>query len=232
MRGRSLPEQQTEGGPIVLPDYYETLSAIEGRAVTLPDTDPADYSYTQRLLADQNERVKKLGSETVEFVREDAKPELDRTAFVGEAADLVYSVEVMVAAHGLQYRRVLDELGSRAGSFGVGGYPRWSLLRYPASIMDLRRRAEAIREGGPATTDAERLLTDPDGRVERLGSDVMGLVVAEVWPDVPEYDFLGKAADVVYDTTIMVTARGVPFSDVIDELIYRNKAAQRTTNGE
>lgn len=92
--------------------YSRSLEVIEGRAKGLAAGKTPD-TYTERLLADQNERVKKLGSETVELVREECRPDFDPNRFIGEAADLVYAVEVLVAARGLSFALVLDELACR-----------------------------------------------------------------------------------------------------------------------
>lgn len=92
--------------------YLGSLDTIAGRQARLEaGEEPA--TYTQRLLADQNKRLQKLGSETVELVREDCRPDFDADRFVGEAADVMYAIEVVVAARGLSFGLVLNELARR-----------------------------------------------------------------------------------------------------------------------
>ncbi|HVX56194.1 MAG TPA: hypothetical protein VHA37_00545 [Candidatus Saccharimonadales bacterium] len=80
--------------------FRASLSTIEARAAAvragkIPET------YTEKLIASQNNRVKKLTSEVGELVREDWRPDFSAGCLVGEAADVNYSVSVMTAARGL-----------------------------------------------------------------------------------------------------------------------------------
>ena len=81
-----------------------------GRTDSVPTVKP---SYTQRLLADRNLRLKKLGEEASELVV--ACVDGDRERATEEGADLVYHALVALRAIGVgldEVRRVLDE---RAG---------------------------------------------------------------------------------------------------------------------
>ena len=84
-------------------------TAAEGSAAT-PGADAPRPSYTARLLADRNLRLKKLGEEAAELVL--ACADDDRPRAAEEAADLVYHTVVALRALGLSLddvRRVLDE---------------------------------------------------------------------------------------------------------------------------
>jgi phosphoribosyl-ATP pyrophosphohydrolase/phosphoribosyl-AMP cyclohydrolase len=75
--------------------------------------DPA--SYTNRLLEGGDNRIlKKLGEETAEFVmacKDDRAEEI-----AGEAADLIYHLQVALAHHGVPWRRVQEVLAERRGA--------------------------------------------------------------------------------------------------------------------
>jgi phosphoribosyl-AMP cyclohydrolase / phosphoribosyl-ATP pyrophosphohydrolase len=92
--------------------YLGSLETIASRYDSLQAGEAAT-TYTQKLLVDQNARVKKLGTEAVELVREECRPDFNQDAFIGEAADLVYAAEVMVAARGIPFAAVLNELAER-----------------------------------------------------------------------------------------------------------------------
>jgi phosphoribosyl-ATP pyrophosphohydrolase/phosphoribosyl-AMP cyclohydrolase len=70
-------------------------------------------SYTRRLLADRNLRMKKLGEEAAELVT--ACADEDRARAVAEAADLVYHTLVALRALGAGLAEVRTELERRAG---------------------------------------------------------------------------------------------------------------------
>jgi phosphoribosyl-ATP pyrophosphohydrolase/phosphoribosyl-AMP cyclohydrolase len=82
--------------------------AAEGRAAEMPAGQVAP-SYTRRLLADRNLRLKKLGEETAEFVTACADGDALRAR--EEAADLLYHMLVALQPVGVtldDVRRVLD----------------------------------------------------------------------------------------------------------------------------
>ena len=81
---------------------------IAERAATSDDASP---SYTRRLLADRNTRLKKLGEESAELVT--ACADGDRLRAVAEAADLFYHMLVALRAVGASLEEVSAELGRR-----------------------------------------------------------------------------------------------------------------------
>jgi len=70
------------------------------------------HGYTQRLLADRNLRLKKLGEETAELVLALADDDNDRAA--EEAADLLYHMMVALRAQSVTLDDVRRVLASRA----------------------------------------------------------------------------------------------------------------------
>lgn len=79
---------------------------------------PASNSYTQRLLADENLRIKKLGEECAELVSACARG--DARSAVSECADFLYHALVSLAALGASIHDVEAELARRAGTNAVG----------------------------------------------------------------------------------------------------------------
>jgi len=71
-----------------------------------------DRSYTRKLLADPNLRLKKLGEEAVELAL--ACSSGDRVRVVAEGADLLYHLLVACAGAGVPIADVIAELGRRA----------------------------------------------------------------------------------------------------------------------
>jgi phosphoribosyl-ATP pyrophosphohydrolase/phosphoribosyl-AMP cyclohydrolase len=86
-------------------------------AARTPDADDRP-SYTRRLLADRNLRMKKLGEEAAELVT--ACADQDRARAVAEAADLVYHTLVALRALGAGLAEVRTELERRAGGSHPG----------------------------------------------------------------------------------------------------------------
>lgn len=81
---------------------------IAERAATSDDASP---SYTRRLLADRNTRLKKLGEECAELVV--ACVDGDRARAIAEGADLFYHTLVALRALGVSLEDVCMELGRR-----------------------------------------------------------------------------------------------------------------------
>lgn len=81
---------------------------IADRAATAGDD---SSSYTRRLLADRNLRLKKLGEECAELIT--ACADGDRERAIGESADLIYHTLVALRAVGLSLGEVCAELGRR-----------------------------------------------------------------------------------------------------------------------
>ena len=76
---------------------------------------PEPGSYTNRLLDGGDNRIlKKIGEESAEFVMacKDADPE----AIAGEAADLIFHLQVALAHHGVEWRAVQSVLAARRGA--------------------------------------------------------------------------------------------------------------------
>ena len=98
------------GDAALAADALGALDAtVRARASASP---PARPSYTQRLLADRNLRLKKLGEEAAELVL--ACADDDRPRAAEEAADLVYHAVVALRALGLSLDDVRGVLEGRA----------------------------------------------------------------------------------------------------------------------
>jgi phosphoribosyl-ATP pyrophosphohydrolase/phosphoribosyl-AMP cyclohydrolase len=93
----------------------ELASVIESRAQGADgDSYTGNYtgSYTRKLLADRNLRLKKLGEETAELVVALADDDRDRAT--EEAADLMYHMMVALRAQSISLDQVRLALASRA----------------------------------------------------------------------------------------------------------------------
>jgi phosphoribosyl-AMP cyclohydrolase / phosphoribosyl-ATP pyrophosphohydrolase len=88
-----------------------TLPALAATIAARRDADPA-ASYTARLLADRNHRLKKLGEESVELAVACADGDAARIA--EEAGDLLYHLVVACAAEGVTLDHVVEALDRRA----------------------------------------------------------------------------------------------------------------------
>jgi phosphoribosyl-ATP pyrophosphohydrolase/phosphoribosyl-AMP cyclohydrolase len=102
------------GGPAALPPpadaCTELARVIEGRRAR-----PEPGSYTNRLFEGGDNRIlKKIGEEAAEFVM--ACKDDDAVAIAGEAADLLYHLQVALAHHGVPWRRVQEVLACRRGA--------------------------------------------------------------------------------------------------------------------
>ena len=76
---------------------------------------PEEGSYTNKLLAGGDNRIlKKIGEESAEFVM--ACKDDDPAAIAGEAADLVFHLQVALAHHGVEWREVQEVLAKRRGA--------------------------------------------------------------------------------------------------------------------
>ena len=107
------PDRTAGGGDALLPpaDVCTELSrVIEGRRLR-----PEPGSYTNRLLEGGDNRIlKKIGEEAAEFVMacKDDQPQ----DIAGEAADLVFHLQVALAHHGVPWRQVQEVLAERRGA--------------------------------------------------------------------------------------------------------------------
>ena len=105
---------RTAGGPQALPPpadvCTELMRVIEARRQL-----PEPGSYTNRLLEGGDNRIlKKIGEEAAEFVM--ACKDDDPAAIAGEAADLVFHLQVALAHHGVSWRQVQEVLAARRGA--------------------------------------------------------------------------------------------------------------------
>ena len=86
---------------------------INARKTANPDT-----SWTAKLLSQGPEKAaEKFGEEAVEAVIEAVRGDTDRLK--AEAADVLYHLLVMLAAHDITLQDVLDELERREGTSGL-----------------------------------------------------------------------------------------------------------------
>ena len=102
------------GGPAALPPpadvCTELARVIEGRRDT-----PEPGSYTNKLLAGgDNAILKKIGEESAEFVM--ACKDDNAAEIAGEAADIVFHMQVALAHHGVSWRQVQEVLAQRRGA--------------------------------------------------------------------------------------------------------------------
>jgi phosphoribosyl-ATP pyrophosphohydrolase/phosphoribosyl-AMP cyclohydrolase len=90
----------------------DTLSALDGVIASRAASNETDTSYTRRLLADRNLRLKKIGEEAAELVVALADGDAERAT--NEAADLLYHSLVALRALGLGIADVRRTLAERA----------------------------------------------------------------------------------------------------------------------
>ncbi len=96
------------------------MSAMERLAATVAARRGADpeSSWTAKLLARGPEKcAEKFGEEAIEAIIAAVKG--DRSALIGEAADVVYHLLVMLAARDVALGDVLAELARREGVSGL-----------------------------------------------------------------------------------------------------------------
>ncbi|NVJ21485.1 MULTISPECIES: bifunctional phosphoribosyl-AMP cyclohydrolase/phosphoribosyl-ATP diphosphatase HisIE [Myxococcus] len=93
-------------------DALASLDATLAERAARPDAPGEKPSYTRRLLADRNLRLKKLGEEAAELVTACADSDAGRAA--EEAADLLYHLLVAVRPLGLSLEDVKAVLARRA----------------------------------------------------------------------------------------------------------------------
>lgn len=101
---------------------FGTLHALSKLPSHAPDADPANPSYTRRLLAAGLDRcLRKLGEETTECVIAakalEASPESPsaRAELASEAADVLYHLFATLVASGVTLSEVTDVLAAREG---------------------------------------------------------------------------------------------------------------------
>ena len=72
---------------------------------------PVEGSYTNSLLNDREELVKKVGEESIEVIL--AALQQGRDRLISEAADLVYHLSVLLVANDVSWEDIEAELASR-----------------------------------------------------------------------------------------------------------------------
>ena len=88
----------------------ELMRVIEGRRDR-----PESGSYTNKLLEGGDNRIlKKIGEESAEFVM--ACKDANAAEIAGEAADIVFHLQVALAHHGVSWRQVQEVLAQRRGA--------------------------------------------------------------------------------------------------------------------
>ena len=86
------------------------MRVIEGRR-----DHPEEGSYTNKLLeGGDNTILKKIGEESAEFVMACKDDNADEIA--GEAADILFHLQVALAHHGVSWRQVQEVLAARRGA--------------------------------------------------------------------------------------------------------------------
>lgn len=107
---RAAPAPPAESGAPDSPSGTRTLDALWDTLVSRA-TAPPSVSYTARLLADENLRLKKLGEENAELIH--ALAQGDATRVREEAGDVIYHLLAAILAAGVTLPQVLGELESR-----------------------------------------------------------------------------------------------------------------------
>jgi len=104
------------GQPALAAEVLSALDAtIEGRSTdATPEPSTEEPSYTRRLLADRNLRLKKIGEEAAELIT--ACADRERSRAIDECADLVYHALVALRAVGGSLADVRGVLSSRIGA--------------------------------------------------------------------------------------------------------------------
>ena len=106
--------QSSAGGPGAPLPPADVCSEL-ARTIERRRDQPEPGSYTNRLLEGGDNRIlKKIGEEAAEFVM--ACKDDDAAAIAGDAADLVYHLQVALAHHGVAWRRVQEVLAGRRGA--------------------------------------------------------------------------------------------------------------------
>ena len=104
----------TAGGATALPPPADVCTEL-ARVIVARRQSPEAGSYTNKLLEGGDNRIlKKIGEESAEFVMacKDNSPE----EIAGEAADLIFHIQVALAHHGVDWRRVQEVLAARRGA--------------------------------------------------------------------------------------------------------------------
>lgn len=93
--------------------------SLESLAATIQsriNADPSE-SWTAKLLANPDKAAEKFGEEAVEAIIEATKG--DKARLTSEAADVMYHLLVMCAAHGVTLNDIETELSHRTAQSGI-----------------------------------------------------------------------------------------------------------------
>lgn len=107
-------DHRSEGGPLALPPPADACTELM-RVIEDRRENPEEGSYTNKLLDGGDNRIlKKIGEESAEFVMacKDDNPE----EIAGEAADILFHMQVALAHHGVSWRQVQEVLAARRGA--------------------------------------------------------------------------------------------------------------------
>jgi len=105
---------EPRGGPSALPPPADVCTEL-ARVIAHRRDQPEPGSYTNRLLEGGDNRIlKKIGEESAEFVMACKDDNADEIA--GEAADILFHLQVALAHHGVPWRRVQEMLAQRRGA--------------------------------------------------------------------------------------------------------------------
>ncbi len=107
-------DQRAPGGADALPPPADACTELM-RVIEARRDQPEPGSYTNKLLDGGDNRIlKKIGEESAEFVMacKDNSPE----EIAGEAADILFHMQVAMAHHGVSWRRVQEVLAKRRGA--------------------------------------------------------------------------------------------------------------------
>lgn len=94
---------------MILQDLAQTIASRSG-------ADP-DTSWTAKLLSNPDKAAEKFGEEAVEAIIEATKG--DAARLTSEAADVIYHLLVMCAAHGVTLDDIEGELAKRTAQSGL-----------------------------------------------------------------------------------------------------------------
>jgi len=107
-------DERTAGGAEALPPPADACTELY-RVITDRQQTPEQGSYTNKLLDGGDNRIlKKIGEESAEFVMACKDDNADEIA--GEAADILFHMQVALAHHGVSWRRVQEVLAARRGA--------------------------------------------------------------------------------------------------------------------
>ncbi|QNI94171.1 bifunctional phosphoribosyl-ATP pyrophosphohydrolase / phosphoribosyl-AMP cyclohydrolase [Synechococcus sp. A15-127] len=107
-------DTRSDGGSDALPPPADACTELY-RVIRGRQSQPEEGSYTNKLLSGGDNRIlKKIGEESAEFVmacKDDVREEI-----AGEAADLIFHIQVALAHHGVSWREVQEVLAARRGA--------------------------------------------------------------------------------------------------------------------